>query len=257
LVKNLKDKETMNINLFHDIHEKLALLENEDQLKELCQDFCEASDFEFYLIGICTLTSLSSPQVSTITNYPGEWFESYVQKGLQKHDPVVKYCFQNTTPIRWDKLIEMPDYVDPIGAQIMEHAASFGLVNGISIPIKSPTGDIAIFSLATKCDADFNQKAMAILPHAQNFGMGVYEAYSRMRLSHSTEPRGSHLTPREKECLFWACEGKTTWEISTIIAVSERTVIFHLTSATKKLGAINRQHAVAKAIMSGLIQPIF
>jgi LuxR family transcriptional activator of bioluminescence operon len=53
--------------------------------------------------------------------------------------------------------------------------------------------------------------------------------------------------------MFWACEGKTTWEISRIVEISERTVIYHLHNSAQKLGASNRQHAVAIAIGKGLI----
>lgn len=63
------------------------------------------------------------------------------------------------------------------------------------------------------------------------------------------------LTSREKECLQWAAAGKTSWEIARILSVSERTVIFHIGNATKKLGATNRRQAVARAISLRLIAP--
>ncbi len=42
--------------------------------------------------------------------------------------------------------------------------------------------------------------------------------------------------------------------MAQIVGVSERTVNFHLTSVIKKLGASNRRHAVAKAVMYGLVK---
>jgi len=62
------------------------------------------------------------------------------------------------------------------------------------------------------------------------------------------------LTPRELECLQWASKGKTAWETSQILAVSESTVIFHLRNATRKLNATNRVHAVTKALQASLIE---
>jgi LuxR family transcriptional activator of bioluminescence operon len=44
-------------------------------------------------------------------------------------------------------------------------------------------------------------------------------------------------------------------EMAQIVGVSERTVNFHPTSVIKKLGASNRRHAVAKAVMYGLVKP--
>lgn len=62
------------------------------------------------------------------------------------------------------------------------------------------------------------------------------------------------LTQREIECLTWTARGKTSWEISVILGVSESTATFHLRNAVIKLQASNRTHAVAKALQSGLIE---
>ena len=37
------------------------------------------------------------------------------------------------------------------------------------------------------------------------------------------------LSPRELECLKWAAAGKTAWETSIILDISEGTVKFHRT----------------------------
>jgi LuxR family quorum sensing-dependent transcriptional regulator len=61
------------------------------------------------------------------------------------------------------------------------------------------------------------------------------------------------LTPRERECLQWAATGKSEWEISQILGISEHTSEKHLLNAKTKLGAVNRVHAVAEAIRRGYI----
>ncbi|WP_367716208.1 autoinducer binding domain-containing protein [Nitratireductor sp. GISD-1A_MAKvit] len=60
------------------------------------------------------------------------------------------------------------------------------------------------------------------------------------------------LTPREKECLQWAAQGKSEWEVSQILGISEHTAEKHLLNAKTKLGASNRVHAVAEAIRCGI-----
>ncbi|GAA4898227.1 helix-turn-helix domain-containing protein [Ferrimonas pelagia] len=59
------------------------------------------------------------------------------------------------------------------------------------------------------------------------------------------------ISPREKECLRWASEGKTSWEISQILQISERTVNFHLSNCMEKTGSVNRQQAIAKCLIRG------
>jgi len=47
--------------------------------------------------------------------------------------------------------------------------------------------------------------------------------------------------------------GKTSWEISVIIGLSERTVNFHIARVCEKLGVHRRQAAISLAIQLGLL----
>jgi DNA-binding CsgD family transcriptional regulator len=61
------------------------------------------------------------------------------------------------------------------------------------------------------------------------------------------------LSDRERECLFWVSEGKTTDEVAVILSVSSNTVNSYITHAIQKFGASNRAMAIATAIRSGII----
>jgi LuxR family quorum sensing-dependent transcriptional regulator len=65
--------------------------------------------------------------------------------------------------------------------------------------------------------------------------------------------RANPLTPRERDCLKLAMLGKTSSEIGTILSLSEHTVSQHLTTATRKVDASNRTHAVAIAAQMGYL----
>ena len=60
------------------------------------------------------------------------------------------------------------------------------------------------------------------------------------------------LSPREKTVLNWMRHGKTNWEISKILGVSERTVRFHVEGIFNKLNVTSRTQAVAYAVENGL-----
>jgi DNA-binding CsgD family transcriptional regulator len=62
-----------------------------------------------------------------------------------------------------------------------------------------------------------------------------------------------HLSGREKEVLDWLKEGKSSWDMSVILGISERTVNFHVDNIKQKLGATNRPQALALATRLGLI----
>lgn len=74
----------------------------------------------------------------------------------------------------------------------------------------------------------------------------LYQAYLRIE----SKPV-SNITKRELECIRWASEGKTSWEISQILDISERTANFHLANYIEKTGSVNRQQAIVKCLLSG------
>ena len=61
------------------------------------------------------------------------------------------------------------------------------------------------------------------------------------------------ITVRERECLRWCAEGKTSDEIAIILSLSTHTVNHYLISATKKLNAVNRMHAITTAVRLGIL----
>jgi LuxR family quorum sensing-dependent transcriptional regulator len=61
------------------------------------------------------------------------------------------------------------------------------------------------------------------------------------------------LTRRELDCMAFVSDGKTDWEISVILSLSEATVRFHIDNARRKLGAVSRAQAAARLVRSGMI----
>ena len=62
------------------------------------------------------------------------------------------------------------------------------------------------------------------------------------------------LTARESEVLRWVANGKSAWEVGEILHITKRTVDEHVQTAVRKLGAVNRTHAVALALCDGIIK---
>jgi len=61
------------------------------------------------------------------------------------------------------------------------------------------------------------------------------------------------LSEREKQCLRWIEQGKSSWEIGVILNVSENTVNFHVKNAMRKLETTSRTQCVVKARRLGLL----
>jgi len=73
---------------------------------------------------------------------------------------------------------------------------------------------------------------------------------SDLKLEKQTLKLKLKITRREADVLYWVAKGKTDWEISKILSISERTVNKHLEQIYRKLGVNNRTSASAYAIQA-------
>lgn len=186
------------------------------------------------------------PDLTLANGWPREWFDLYVSENYSAVDPVPRYGAATVQPFEWSEAPYDPER-DPAAHRVMTRAVEFGLVEGYCIPLHYDDGGAAISMAGESPDlAPVAKSAMQLI--------GIY-THNRLRvLNRPRPPRRNQLSARECEILQWAALGKTAWEISVILSIAERTVKFHLIEASKKLNAVNRTAAVAKAIALGLIR---
>jgi DNA-binding CsgD family transcriptional regulator len=81
----------------------------------------------------------------------------------------------------------------------------------------------------------------------------LVQAQARIEIRPAQYGTPYQLSSRELSVLRWMKEGKTNWEISRILGLSERTIRFHVGSIFEKLEVTSRTQAVARALGTGLI----
>ena len=241
----------MEIQGFHDALQGFLTANSVDEITRLCRVQSQQLGFDAFVYALRIPTRVSEARLIIINGYPESWISHYFENDFNLHDPVLSYCKKHVVPIKWHALgLEKSSE----SARVMNEATEFGLKFGISVPVHSPHGELGVLSLALDqrlvAAHEITQRA---LPYAQLMANYVHEAVHRVfSLTENSEERT--FTAREQECLRWAADGKTSWEIAQLLNVSERTVNFHLNNATIKLDACNRQHAVVRAVLNGLIQ---
>lgn len=248
-------------NLAKIVIAKLCQVDEISQVKSHLADYARTLRIEYFLFVAGRSSSLATPDIILIDNLPTGWREYYRRNEVIRNDPITTYCLSNTTPVLWGRLAQRPEYAAPAYAKVIQSAARYGLVSGLTIPLRAPSGEFSMLSLISSQPAEqIEPRLESLMPFAQFVAGHLLEAVIRNRwLSRDKdgEPALVRLTNREHECLFWACEGKTSWEIAKILGISERTTLFHLNNVTTKLGASNRQHAVAKGLLLNLVRPRF
>ncbi len=189
-----------------------------------------------------------------LTNYPPAWSEHYLKEKYAHHDYVGRYAATSTTPFIWSALSKNIT-LTKIQQTIFDEGKSAGLLSGGTVPIHGPGAAKATFSVTNDMpEAEFlihftrwrhEIHLMATYVHEKIMSFGLYTPLDS----------NIHLSPREVEILTWAAKGKSAWEMGAILSLSEDTVKEHLKNVRAKLGATNTTHALAIALLHGLILP--
>lgn len=190
-----------------------------------------------------------------VSDYPSEWVERYGKQGYVNIDPVATHCFKSQTPYHWKRSNEHPK---GIVQQFFGEANEFNLHDGISIGAPHFDGKTSLISLASDKilfkDSLHQRHAIVYMNALEPY---INERIRQLLMQSQEDAVNIQLTEREKTCLVWVAEGKTASDIATIISISEATVVFHLKNSIQKLNVTNRNQALAKAVLLGLISPQF
>ena len=180
-------------------------------------------------------------------NFPTEYLETYLMKIGISRDNLFYESLRHPNPQLWiDVYSKNRHPFDPrtkkgFDPMFVKLIFDYGLCFNSLCSVVNKDELISSFVLT------FNSKK-----EAYSFA-GLYQALvpylniALLRTYQKTKESPIFISRREMEVLKWLIEGKTNWEISVILNISERTVKFHIQNLMKKLGATNRYHLVAAA----------
>ena len=194
-------------------------------------------------------TNLKGEQFGAGT-YAPEWAVHYVQQGYIRVDPVISGCFQRFHPVEWKRL----DWSGKAQRKFLDESIDAGVgTQGISVPIRGPNGQFALFTTTAEDSDDgwevFNRERMRDL-----ILIGHFFNQKALEIRQGTDQASlMRLSPREIDALTMLATGYNRAQAADKLSISEHTLRVYIESARSKLGAANTTHAVAKALVLGLI----
>jgi LuxR family quorum sensing-dependent transcriptional regulator len=226
--------------------------QNLDRLSDLIDEFSNMADRQgfgtFILTGIPTIGFDVEPLV-VANRWPKQWSDRYREQVYFPDDPVSRWSMQRDRPFRWTEARNAVPSTKRV-LRIGDEAKGLGLVDGLVLPLRASRRWQAVVSLASDTRVDLSRAEEALLfAAATYFHMKADEIRSR------TLPPLPRLSPREREVIAWCAAGKTAWEISRILVLSENTIRNQMKAILRKLDAATTTQAVTIAIARGEIQP--
>ena len=182
--------------------------------------------------------------------YSLEWHDRYLEMDYIRIDPVIVGCYQRFHPVDWKQL----DWSSKAARAFQKEAIAYGVGNqGLSVPIRGPNGQYALFTVSHSCsDAEWeafieeHRRQLILIAHVFN--------QKALEFEPDRQPEASRaLSPREVDAISYLAMGYNRAQAADTMQISEHTLRVYIESARFKLGAMNTTHAVARAMSQGLV----
>jgi len=204
---------------------------------------------EYHCVSFLASATETLDDVLLSNRLPDEWLKLYIERDYVHHDPAFRYAKTVVRPFRWFKESPYDPEREPGAAEVVQRAGDFGILDGFLIPVASTVGRTGQIWFGGRT-LDLPQQQVPAL-HL----MAIYAFDRILKLHGRPAPLPAKLTPRERQILTLAAQGKPTWEIGEALHISSRTVKEHIKNLCPKLGAVTRTQAVMIAVRDKIIQP--
>lgn len=220
-----------------------------DDAKKCLEYWAECFDVRHMAYLATDLNDLNPKTACLVTTYPEKWIDRYLNQNYIHSDPVIKLANEHTRPFFWAECDNDNEDTKAFFIDAEQHGLGG---QGLTIPIHGAKADKAIFSVASDLPAkDWQFFCAKQMGNLILFSLQFHMATIDVRGALLNRPE---LKYREVEILYWIAEGKTAWETSRILDISEKTVEHGLKQIRSKFNATNTTHAVSLAFRFGILQ---
>jgi LuxR family transcriptional regulator, activator of conjugal transfer of Ti plasmids len=186
----------------------------------------------------------ASARSFAISTYAPEWQSVYFLRSYMVIDPVVTMGKRMMRAFQWSST-RSRKMAGKDERGFWDLSAAFGLRTGLTVPIRTGMGQVAMLTFASDMERQFET-----FTEADNCLASTAVAYIHMRLGNSAQPttlRKPGLTEREALCMRWAAAGMSMHDIALTSGLNYHTVRWDLDNVRSKLGAKNLKEALAVA----------
>lgn len=188
-----------------------------------------------------------------ISNYPEGWVERIMTERYYLDDPVHAASIGRSTPYAWHSISD--DIIQSKRQRtILTEGASFGLQDGITVPVHSPGEYRGTCSFATSQPVTMTPQIRGATHVVAGFGFEAARKLVHVRLGiEQSAPTLPRFSPREVDCVGLVASGMGDAQIAHALGLSEATVHQHVTGAMRKCGVFKRTALVFRALFDGHI----
>jgi DNA-binding CsgD family transcriptional regulator len=242
---DLRSLQKKKFSLYESILE-ISKFDTQFDILRLMRNVSEHYGFKYFVVFTLPARTVLDLSASTvITNLPAEFIALFDKHQLLQTSPLLHKLRGTTLPICY-RVSEVGR--ERASAAVPDIFSQFDFICGLAVPVHDVNGKRGVVGfMGNRSDLAPNE--------IMELSYLSAHVYDRLAAICSIDVRVAEtLSERELDCVNWTAAGKTSAEIADILNLSEHTVNHYLNRATRKLNAVNRTQAVAKAFRLGLVK---
>jgi DNA-binding CsgD family transcriptional regulator len=185
------------------------------------------------------------------------WPLRYCDAGYARVDPRVTLSSCRLTPVIWDAADVAQDKA--LTRRFLADAACQLTRSGFAVSFRHASDwrvVVAFDSAVSPLDDERCGSIVGLMGNLMLIAAQLHERVFRPRRDALADGwrEAGNLTHREQQCLRMAANGLTSADIGDKLGIAERTVNFHINNVLRKMDALNRPEAIAKALARGVLR---
>ncbi|TCP39608.1 helix-turn-helix transcriptional regulator [Rhodovulum marinum] len=189
------------------------------------------------------------------SSYGTEFDRFFVSGGAFLADVTTQWAINSEGAVSWglSRRLNARGQLTAKQREVHERSLALGIVNGYTVSLRSPRAAlISGFGLCAEEASTQGRVDRTWQAHGDEVLMAL-SAFDVCARAMPRVPPEEELSPRQREVLEWAGDGKTIEEIAEIMGLHRNTVTKHMQEARERLGVANTLQAVLRAVIQGQI----
>lgn len=181
--------------------------------------------------------------------YEDEVMNLYLDPEIMESDPIPDFVMNVGHVMTWTQVLREQKLSEK-HRNFLRLAREHGFVDGVACPLFGPLGRNSFFSVNFGRELTLADEAIVrpMVDRAQSCHRRICVMVRRR------EEEKLKLSRRESEIIYWIARGKTNYEMSVILGISESSVVTYVRRMFQKLGATDRVTAVLNGLERSLVK---
>lgn len=221
-----------------------------DQLLHVTAAAARSVGFEFCAIArhVHVQSGLMLPEIAS--NYPPAWQDLFRHRDYSLSSPVLAACQRRGGAMRWSEL-EAIIPLTRIQREYLDELRRLGLASGCTIASHMPDRPTVSVHFVVRDNGPISSRGFMLAILLGTAAGQQARTLWQWALPDAAADLAERLSPRQVDCIKLVARGMTSWEIASVLGISDQTVSEYLTDARRRLAVSNRAQLVLKALKQG------